>query len=191
VLEALAERLAHAVPGRDPLDDDGELVEREDDVEVEVVDVAPGLLRVQLDDLVPAREPGLLVDRLPGGDDLRLGLAPVEKEKPDVGERVAERRHLPIEDRGDAAGVVGRQHRVVEAVVAVHDGRRARLRQSVAQPARHLVNGGQVLRLGAIPLLAPPAQLALHEPVGMTEVPEADGLVVDAVNAREHVDELS
>ena len=48
---------------------------------------------------------------------------PVQAEHAEVHERVAERRHLPVEDRRDARARIARpdDDRVVEAVVAVHD----------------------------------------------------------------------
>jgi len=54
-----------------------------------------------------------------------------------------------------------------------------------------LVDGGQLGRLRPFPLLAPPAHLSLEESLGVTEVAQPDGLVVDRVDAGEHVDQLA
>ena len=160
-------------------------------VEVELAHVASRLASRS------ARRPRRAVRKPASGDDrradvagLRVVAAPVEEEEAEVGERVAERRHLPVEHRDDAAGIVGREHRVVEAVVAVHDRRRRRRRERGAQPARELVDAGQLARLRPFPLLAPAPHLAFDVAVGMAEVAEPDRVVVDRVDRDEHVDEL-
>ena len=98
--------LAHAVPGVDALDDDRELVA------ARTRRRSRGRRRrarsrsaYELDDLVVVEEAGVFADRLDRCAMIwRLGLAPVEEEEPDVGERVAERRHLPVEDGHDPPG---------------------------------------------------------------------------------------
>ena len=89
-------------------------------------------------------------------------LTPVEEEQPEVGERVAERRHLPVEHRDDLARVVGRHHRVVEAVVAVHDrgraGRRAARRAAGARARRPRAARGSSTAPTARPSAAPAAR---------------------------------
>ena len=87
------------------------------------------------------------------------------------------------------ARIVGREHRVVEAVVAVHDRRRRRLRQPGAQPAGELVDRRELARLRPLPLLAPAPHLAFEVAVGMAEVGEPDRVVVDGVDLHEHVDQ--
>src|SRR5206468_6325452 len=64
VVEALTERLAHEVAGVDAGDDDRELVRREDDIKVEMLEVAAGVGRVALDDFVGSDEARNLGDAL-------------------------------------------------------------------------------------------------------------------------------
>ena len=140
VLEALAERLAHQVPGVDALEDDRELVRREHLVEVELADVAARLRRRS------ARR------------SRRASGSPCARRSPRraaiaLSSRPQYTRNSPRSASGSpsvaisqsstatiSARVVGREHRVVEAVVAVHDRRRRRLGQRGAQPARELVD---------------------------------------------------
>src|SRR3954453_2071667 len=55
-LEALAERLAHLIPGVDALDDDGELVAGEHLVPVEFIDRTTARIGIAVDDLVARQE---------------------------------------------------------------------------------------------------------------------------------------
>ena len=78
--------------------------------------------------------------------DLRRGangvvacLAPVRQQRAEVGERVAERAHLPVEHGDDAARRRRVQHRVVEPVVAVDDRGRALRRQRAHELVAQLV----------------------------------------------------
>ncbi len=73
----------------------------------------------------------------------------------------------------------------------MHDRRQPRLRERRPQPPAELVDGGQVVRLRALPLLPPATELAFHEPVGTTKIAEPDGVVVDRVDPGKHVDELT
>ena len=125
VVEARADHRAAGRAGGDALADDGELEEREGLVPVGVGDVEAGRARVALDHLGARRE---ALGRGHRRDDPRRGqhvgvalLAPEREQRPEVGQRVAERAHLPVEDGHDAAGPGGVQDGVVEPVVAVHD----------------------------------------------------------------------
>ena len=55
-----------------------------------------------------------------------VGLGPVAEQRAEVDERVAERRHVPVEDRLHAVGIGGVELAVVELQVVVHEGRAAR-----------------------------------------------------------------
>src|SRR4029078_6928033 len=110
--------LSHLVPRVESLHDDGELVRREALVPVHLVDRATTDARVALDDLVAREEALLRADRPAPRDHLRVRATPVEEEETEVREWVAERRHLPVEDGDDLAGVVGRDSRGVGAALA-------------------------------------------------------------------------
>ena len=58
-------------------------------------------------------------------------LGPGGEQVADVGQRVADRGQLPIEDRAQA---VAREHHVAEPVVAVHDRGGAGLGEVLAEP---------------------------------------------------------
>src|SRR5262249_29354007 len=145
-VETVTDGLPHHVARVNAFENDRKLVRGERLVEVELAEVAARLLGVALNDFVARQEAFLRVDR--GGDaSLRFLSHPVQDVQAEISERVAERRHLPVEHRDDAAGVVGRQHRVVEAIVAVNDRRRWRFRDRVAQTPRELVDLGNLALL--------------------------------------------
>ena len=118
-----------------------------------------------------------------------VGLRPVAQEQPEVGERVAQRRHLPVQDGGHPTGLGRVQDRVVQAVVAVHD----RVALGDGHPGGQ-VGGQQVQPLvagdpGRLPLRGPPPDLALEVALGPAELPEAHRGRVDAVQLGQHVDQ--
>ena len=103
-IEALADGVAGLEAVVDPLEDHGELVRRERAVPAEVGDADAGPLGVDLDELVEGRVARGGVDgaRHRAGESARQARdVPVQGEDPEVDERVAERRHLPVEDRRD------------------------------------------------------------------------------------------
>ncbi len=103
----------------------------------------------------------------------------------EVGERMADRRQLPVEDREDAR--LGRmEDQVVEPVVAVDDRACAPssagmcCRQPVDQPVHRV----DVLGLRRLVLLAPAADLAREIVARLAEVLEPDRAIVDRCGAR-------
>lgn len=59
----------------------------------------------------------------------------------------------------------------------------------LAERRVQLVDAGKFAVAGGVQLLAPAAQLPVQEPLGASEVPEADGLRVDGVQLHEGVDQ--
>src|ERR1700687_2258913 len=59
----------------------------------------------------------------------------------------------------------------------------------VAQPLRHLVDDGNVFRLCAFVTPGPSVDLSAHEPRGLAQITEADGLVVDIVQVGECINQ--
>ena len=105
--------------------EDRRLPERERLEPRERPDVAAAALDVALDELGARRESGLGRDRRRAERaHAAVRLAVRREQVADVGARVADRAHLPVEHRGDPRRLVGRDHHVPEPVVAVHDGRR-------------------------------------------------------------------
>src|SRR5262245_39742986 len=190
VLETVAHGLAHQEARVDAFENDRELVRRERFVEVELAHVAARLLRVPLDDIVTRQESGLGRDRRADVPGLRVVAHVVEHVQAEIREGIAERGHLPVEHRDDASRIVGREHRVVEAVVAVDDGRGRRRWERGAQPARELVDRGKLAGLRPLPLLAPAPHLPFDVAFGMAEVAEPHGLVVDGMDRGEYLDEF-
>ena len=115
------------------------------------------------------------------------GLGPRVQHVPDVGQRVAERRDLPVEHRRDAS-LEGRDA-VAEPVVAVHDARRALLRSPRRELVVQLVDDRQLPGLGRVPLRVPPLELARDVPLFARDVADADVVGVDRMHVGEHVDE--
>src|SRR5690606_19619747 len=186
VFEVAADGLALDVAVVDAFQDDGEFEERQAGVPVEPGDVAAGAFRVAGDELVGGGEAGgpVHVAGPGGGEDL---VAEVDEHEPEVGERVAEGGHLPVQDGGDP--VVGVDEHVVQPVVAVHDGGCPRLRHGVGEAGTQLVDAGQVAAAGGVELFAPAADLAFEETVRAAEVGESDGRGVHRVQGGEGVDQ--
>ena len=117
--------------------------------------------------------------------ELLLRQAPDHRVIREVGERMAERGQLPIEDRDDTR-LDAMHDQVVEPEVAVND--RARIvrddvaRQPVDQPV-HRVDG---LRFRRAILLRPAPDLALEIVARLAVVAEADGPEVHVVQPRDH-----
>ena len=122
-----------------------------------------------------------------------VGSAPASRvgrdEVAEIGERIAERRELPVEQRQDAR-LGALEHDVAEAVVAVHDAGPARARQLVAKPVGELCDERQLARGVVLPERREAAHLALEVAVGATEVAQAGALDVDGVQLGERVDEI-
>ena len=117
-------------------------------------------------------------------------VGPVHAQVADVGERVAERAQLPVEDGRDAA-VLDVGHAVAEAEVAVgDDDALAAAGTRVGQPSGHLVDRGKLAGLRVRPLRRPALELALDVPLASGEVAEADLVDVERVQVGEHVDEV-
>src|SRR5689334_12861136 len=107
------------------------------------------------------------------------GRVPVDEEESEIGERVAECGHLPVDDRQDPARVTSVDDRVVEPVVAVDDRRPALRRCRPGQSPMQFVERGQVAGRDPAPLPMPAPDLTLEVPGGPAEVTEADLLRVE------------
>ncbi len=106
--------------------------------------VPTGPRGVALHDLVAARQAEVLGagDSLGGGGAVR----PVVQQRPQVGQRVAERRHVPVEDRGDLVGVTRGELAVVDLEVVVDQGGLAGLGQVPGQQLADPVHGAAARR---------------------------------------------
>ncbi len=105
----------------------------------------------------------------------------------EVGQRMAQRGQLPVED-GQHARLARVEDQVVEPVVAVHDaGDLFRLvRHVLRQPVDQAVHGRDRLGLRQFVLLAPALDLAREVVARLAVVGQADGGVVHAVQRGDH-----
>ena len=110
-----------------------------------------------------------------------------------VAERVAERRHLPVED-GDAPW--SRRRRPASCCRCGSRRARSRCGSAAESPAPSLAcsiltsaSRGSSSRLDQVPLRTPPPHLALEVAGGLAEVAEPDGVRVDRVQVGEHLDQ--
>ncbi|GFJ86468.1 hypothetical protein Prum_001100 [Phytohabitans rumicis] len=142
-VEAGADGLAGEVAGVDALGDDGQLQVAQRAVEGEPAQVAAGAGGVPRGQFGAGRKAGVGGGGVAYAQHRRADRVPVDEHQPQVGERVAERGHLPVHDRPDRAGVAGVEDGVVEPVVAVHDRRTALRRCRPLQRAVQSIQGGQ------------------------------------------------
>ncbi len=170
------------------LDDAGLLPVGERHVPAPVRQVEAGALRVAAHVLVAADEPRVDRRRVAQEREPVARVGPVHRRPAEVGDGVAPRAQLPVEDGRHRP--VGPQHGVVEAVVAV--GEHARpllLGHPGAQALVEVHEERDVADLARLVLLAPPGQLALHVAGRTAEVAEADRLRVERVQGDLDVDE--
>jgi hypothetical protein len=132
--------------------------------------VAPRARGVPFDDLGRIRVPDGGGRRADGGVG-RFERDAVHDQQSQVRQRIAERGHLPVQDRVDP--VVGADQHVVEPVVAVHDGRCGGVGERAPQGRVQFVDPGQLAVPGRLQLLAPAAQLAVEEALRTPEVRES------------------
>ena len=120
------------------------------------------------------------------GIELVAGLGPVDDQQADVGERVAERAELPVDDRRHLAG--GREDHVVEPVVAVDDRRRPLLGDAGREAAVDLVTSGSSRVFDFSHCPASGAAGGRRSPL-LAELAEADVVRVDGVDVDQRVDD--
>src|SRR6266508_1716603 len=185
--EAGADGLAVEVAVVDAFEDRGELVRREAEVEAEPRQVAVAAGRVAGDDLLLAEEARSRARVGHGSAPQDVAEPVVDQHQPEVGERVAERGHLPVEDGRRL--VVGVDQHVVQAVVAVHDAG-GRLRRHVGGEAGvQLLRGGEVTAVRRVELLLPPGDLTGEVALRAAEVGQADARRLDRVQGGQGVDQ--
>ena len=108
-----------------------------------------------------------------------------------VGERIADRRELPVEKRDEPRRGLGRVHGVAEPEVAMNDGRRRRLGKVALQPFGRLLDLGHLAGLVVLPQVGEAPQLALEVAGGLAEALEPVLERVESVDLGERVDELA
>src|SRR4051812_23698836 len=188
---AVAERLEERVVGAPghralvvALHEHDRLPRRQRQVPAQVADRAPAALRVALDHRGARREALLPRHRAqPRQPALRIArLRPRHAQVAEVGERVADRRHLPVEDRVEPWRDLERVHHVAQPEVAVDHGGRPGLGEVVGQPATHRLDLGDLTRLVVFPQAVEAPQLALEIAAGLAEALQPARLPVDGMD---------
>ncbi|TWH69118.1 hypothetical protein JD77_04120 [Micromonospora olivasterospora] len=154
-------------------------------------DVDVGAPGVPGDQLGPGGEAGARAepvgDRVAGGGVTVAEHVPVRQQQPEIGQRIAQRGHLPVEHRPHRHRVDGGQE-VVEPEVAVHDPSRVRpLGHGGGERVAQLVDARQRAAAGLVELRGPAADLPAEEAVGAAEVGQPDRRGVDRVQGGERV----
>jgi len=104
----------------------------------------------------------------------------------EIGQRVSERRQLPIEDGDDFR--FGRvEHQVAEPVVAVRDGRLVARRDMVGKPCGQALDVGNIASLRRLVLAGPARHLTGEVIARLAIVGKADGAPVDLMQTHERV----
>jgi hypothetical protein len=154
---------------------------------------------VEIGQVLAVRRPAVERHRLvSGGDAERRQVepaqpaAPVGREFPlhqqvaEIGQRIAERRQLPVEHRADAA--VPGEDQVVEAVIAVDHAGALLLRHGAGQPRDQALDILQPPVLGGAVLAGPAVDLPGEVVAGPAVIAEPRRLRVDGVEARQRGD---
>ena len=117
--------------------------------------------------------------------------AVVAQQRPgEVEQRIADRRHLPVHDRGQSRRLPVREHHVGELVVAVHDARLVVRGPVAAQPVGGLVQAGKVAHLVGVEEGQPAVDLPFVESVRAAEALEALGAPVHPAQLGGALDQL-
>ncbi len=120
----------------------------------------------------------------------RIGrLAPVSAQRAEVDQRIAERRHVPIEDRRHAIGILGLELAVVELQIVVQHADALRRRHRCFEPAVHFVEQRHVFVFCEFPARGPTLDLPLYESVRTTEVAESVCIRIDVVQIGHRIDQ--
>ena len=102
---------------------------------------------------------------------------------------MADGRHLPVEYSGDLGDIGGVEQDVVELVVVVNQRRSTVRRKVFRQPLGDAVYLGDLIRLRTCVTLDPTRDLAFDITIGLAEIGQTDGGVVDRVQICQVVDE--
>ena len=127
---------------------------------------------------------------VPSGFGRAAGLAVRREQIADVGARIADCAHLPVEHGEDPGRVVAADHGVPEPEVPVDDGRRERIGHVVGEPRRDLVDAWDLTRLVDVPELREAPYLPLVVASRTRERGEARRRDVGRVDLDERLDEI-
>ena len=138
----------------------------------------------------PRGEAGLPGHRGEVHDRARMPPVGVRREEvPEIGERIPERRHLPVEDRRDGDRRMRRDHRVARPIVAVDDGMTLRVRAVRLEPGAEAADRRQRTPGVLLPQGGEERDLSLEVALGSAESGDLRHGDVDVVEGRQLVDE--
>ena len=148
-------------------------------------EVASGSLRITLNELISRVPTGLRCERghSASAQLRRLNPSPVTQRQAQIGQWIANRRHLPIEHRLDALGRVFAEHNVIQLVIVMHQGRRGRRRSVIDEPSNHAIHLRHVIRCGPFPTISPTLHLAFKKSFRLTEGNQTGPGNIDGVQA--------
>ena len=131
---------------------------------------------------MPPREPIQIGDgRDPEAEVHVARIAPEVEQPSQVGQRIADRGHLPVDDGDEFGRRRGREHRVVELEVAMDDGSRPLLGSMLHEPGANLVDLRDVAEPREAPEVAHPPKLPFEIPFGLAEALQTRRVPVDTV----------
>ena len=115
-------------------------------------------------------------------------LYPVAERRADIEERIAERRHLPVENSEDVREIVRIEDEVVVLVVVMHERRRDRRRRVRRNPRDERIHRREIVGAGVRPALAPARDLSRHIALGLAEPSDRRIGRTDGMNRDERID---
>ena len=113
---------------------------------------------------------------------------PVSERRPEIHQRIAEGRHLPVENRHDAAQVVGVEHQIVVLEIIVDQGDTGLRRHVGEEPGGGCFHRRDVIGLGGSIAPGPALDLTPDVAVRAAEVGQAGVLVVHSVQLGQGID---
>src|SRR5579883_1714141 len=188
--EALVLRLAAMKTNVDLLQNDSEFENGEDFVIADERHIAAGLFGISADQFAASKPARLSGDR--GLGTARIaGLRPIAQDQAEIDQRVAYRRHFPVEHRFDAARILQVEHHVIELEIVVNQRGRRRCGQPVGEPLDDAVHQRDFFGLSAVPALEPAADLALQKALRLAERHQAVLNDIDGVQRDQAIDKAA
>ena len=113
---------------------------------------------------------------------------PIAHCQPQIGQRISQSRHLPVE-HGLHAIPRRMHHYVVQLIVVVHQGGLARSGHPIGKPADHAIHLCKFFRLRVLPPLRPTPHLPFQKSLGLPQCAQILSRNVDCVQPHQAIDE--
>jgi len=101
--------------------------------------------------------------------------SPVTQSQTKIGQRIADRCHLPIKHSldfvhgFDAIRRSNRKHDVIQLVIVMHEGRCGRNWPAIDEPSNHTIHLGHVISFSPVPTIGPALHLACKKSLGLAK----------------------